>query len=102
MMAHDEQEHRRALSHRKRTAVNALFDYLFMLRHKRVAAYWEARLGEAIVMDEIEVKKTPKELGLAIVHEVAAEVIDAIRTSEAVMVSNPGKPTNRRVSESTE
>jgi hypothetical protein len=90
-MSQTEQEERKALSHRKRAAANALFDYLFMLRHKRVAAYWEARLGEAIVMGEIEVKKSPKETGLAVVHEVAAEVIDAIRTSETVMVSSPGQ-----------
>jgi hypothetical protein len=87
-MAQNEQDYRKAVAQRKRAATNAVFDHLFHLRYKRVAAYWEARLGEAIVLGEIEVKKVPKETGLRQVHEVAAEVYDALTTSEAVMVSS--------------
>lgn len=79
----------RAIENRKKAAVTALFDYLFLVRFGRLAAYWEARLGEAIVMGEIEVKRTPKETGLALVHQVAAEVSDVLMTSEVAMVNAP-------------
>lgn len=77
----------KALTHRKRAAINALFDYLFLLRHQRLASYWEARLGEALVVGELAVARTPSEIGLRCVHEVAAEVTDALMTSETVMVN---------------
>lgn len=87
-MLSKDQEFRQQVGHRKRAAVSTLFDYLFLLRQKRIAAYWEARLGEAIVMGEVRVVRMPKETGLRQVHEVAAEVQDALTTSEAVMVSS--------------
>lgn len=75
-------------SHRKRAAVTALFDYLFLVRHDRLASYWEARLGEALVNGELRVEKPPTAIGLRQVYGVAAEVLDALTTSEAVMVSD--------------
>lgn len=85
----DERErvYRQILTQRKVCAIQALFEYLFTLRHKRLPVYWEAKLGEALVRGELAVKKAPTETGLRWVHEVAAECQDALRTSEAVMVS---------------
>ncbi len=78
-----------ALAHRKQAAVNALFDYLFLLKNGRLASYWEARLGEALVRGEVTVNCTPTAVGLRQVHEVAAEVADALTTSEVAMVNAP-------------
>ena len=80
-------EYVKMLMHRKQAAVTAMFDYLFLLKHERLASYWEARLGEALVNGEIVVKQAPTAIGLRQVHEVAAEVADALTTSEAVVVS---------------
>jgi hypothetical protein len=79
--------YRKALADRKRHAVTALFEYLFLLRHRRLPAYWEARLGEALVHGELTVIREPEGVGLRQVHEVAAEVADALTTSETVMVN---------------
>jgi hypothetical protein len=81
-------EFARTVAHRKQAAITALFDHLFLLKHKRLPSYWEARLGEALVNGELKVQRKPKELSLCQVHEVAAEVADALTTSEAVMVSD--------------
>jgi hypothetical protein len=81
------QEIAQALVHRKKAAVTAMFDYLFLLKHGRLASYWEARLGEALVHGEVTMNCMPTAVGLRQVHEVAAEVVDALTTSEAVMVS---------------
>lgn len=78
---------RNAVKSRKAQAVTALFEYLFLLKHQRLPAYWEARLGEAFVNGEVTVNRTPSAVGLRQVHEVAAEVADVLMTSEAVMVS---------------
>jgi len=74
-------------THRKQAAVSALFDYLFLLKYERLASYWEARLGEALVHGELKVERPPTAVGLRQVYGVAAEVLDAMTTSEAVMVS---------------
>lgn len=82
-----DESYRTMLGHRKKAAVTALFDYLFLLRHGRLASYWEARLGEALVHGEVTVNQTPAAVGLRQVHVVAAEVADALTTSETVMVN---------------
>jgi hypothetical protein len=79
----------RMVSQQKQAAVSTLFKYLFLLRCKRLPQYWEQRLGEALITGELEAKRPPKEMGLKVIHEVAAEVLDAITTSEAVMISAP-------------
>jgi hypothetical protein len=76
----------RIVAHYKGIAVSGLFGYLFLLKTGRVAAYWEARLGEALAQGYIVVKKPPADPSLRKVHEVAAEVADALTTSETVMV----------------
>lgn len=74
---------------RKQAAIATLFEYLFLVKNSRLPTYWEARLGEAIVRGEISINQTPGAVGLRQVHEVAAEVLDALTTSEAVMVVKP-------------
>lgn len=81
------QEIAQALTRRKQAAISALFDYLFLLKHGRLASYWEARLGEALVHGEFTVNRMPSAVGLRQVHVVAAEVADALTTSETVMVN---------------
>jgi hypothetical protein len=82
------EEYRKMLTHRRRAAVTAMFDYYFLVKYARFASYWEARLGEALVHGEISVNQIPTAIGLRQVHLVAAEVLDALTTSEAVMVSS--------------
>jgi hypothetical protein len=79
---------RDALKQRKAQAVTALFEYLFTLKYGRLPSYWEARLAEALVHGEISVNQMLTAIGLRQVHEVVAEVLDALTTSEAVMVSS--------------
>lgn len=86
-MAIRTEEQHRALVHRKRAAASGLFVYLFWLRYKRPPADWESRLGMALITGELVSVSTPRTAGLRYVHEVAAEVADALTTSEAVMVS---------------
>lgn len=83
----DQTSYRRALAQRKVAATSALFEYLFLLKQGRLPSYWEARLGEAIVRGEVEIKQVPQAVGLRQVHEVAAEVCDALNTSEAVLAT---------------
>lgn len=79
-----------ALENRKRAAVGALFDYLFLLKHDRLATYWEARLGEALILGEMKVERMPTAVGLRQVHLVAAEVADVLMVSEVAIVNAPG------------
>jgi hypothetical protein len=70
--------------HRKKAAANALFEYLFLIRHRRLPAYWEARIGEAVMNGELEVKQPPTHVLLRQIHEVAAETMDALIDSTQV------------------
>jgi hypothetical protein len=84
-----EESYRNMLAHRKRAAVTAMFDYYFLVKYERPASYWEARLGEALANGEISVNQIPTAIGLKQVHLVAAEVADALTTSEVALVSGP-------------
>jgi hypothetical protein len=83
------QEIAQAMANRKRAAVYAQFDYLFMLKYKRPPAYWEIRLGVAIAIGELDINRMPKETGLFLVCQIAAEVADAMTTSEVAIVNAP-------------
>jgi hypothetical protein len=77
-----------AVKDRKALAEKALFEYLFLLRHRRTPARWETVVGLALIGREWEPKVTrPDDTSLSQIQEVAAEVLDALTTSEAVMVS---------------
>jgi hypothetical protein len=82
-------EVQQALANRRRAAVTAMFDYYFLVKYERPASYWEARLGEALANGEISVNQVPTAIGLRQVHLVAAEVADALTTSEVALVSDP-------------
>jgi hypothetical protein len=82
-------EVQQALANRRRAAVTAMFDYYFLVKYERPASYWEARLGEALANGEISVNQIPTAIGLRQVHLVAAEVADALTTSEVAIVNAP-------------
>jgi hypothetical protein len=82
-------EHVKAMQHRQKAAVTALFDYLFLVKYGRLASYWEARLGEALVHGEIVCNQPPSAIGLRQVHQVAAEVAEMLLVSE-VMIAQEG------------
>jgi hypothetical protein len=82
-------EVQQALANRRRAAVSAMFDYYFLVKYERPASYWEARLGEALANGEISVNQIPTAIGLRQVHLVAAEVADALTTSEVAIVNAP-------------
>ncbi len=75
------------LANQKKQAVTALFDHVFLVWHHRLAAYWEARLGVALVLGELTANCMPSDIGLRQVHMVAAEVHDAITNAERAAAS---------------
>ncbi len=75
------------LTNQKRQAAQALFDHVYLVKNHRLPAFWENRLGVALILGEMAVNRLPSEACLRQVHLIAAEVLDAITNAERAAAS---------------
>lgn len=86
-MGTDEVSLKTLLANQKRQAAMALFDHVYLVKNHRLPAFWENRLGVALVLGEMTVDSTPSEPCLRQVHLIAAEVHDALTNAERAAAS---------------